>query len=214
MGWVIVTGTDVPDAVFLTPNEYQTINRIGRTKKKTYHRIDGIASENDGARSRRRRGGPADGRNATPVVTSPSTNVAAPMSRPGCGVRLVVDVDQAVLLWTDHLSAHRLHLLVAEEDHVAVLEFGLQLLQQLAHVLHAGVVAVEVEVLDRHFGNEDPVDPRVRGIRVGRSGGDAVVVHPQLRLRRAEAPHPFVEVAARVIDLRICGAGVTVPHHR
>ena len=47
----------MPEAVFLTPNEYHTISRIGRTKKKTYQRIDGMASENDGARSLRRRGG-------------------------------------------------------------------------------------------------------------------------------------------------------------
>jgi hypothetical protein len=51
------TGTLVPDAVFLTPNEYQTINTMGKMKKKAYQRIDGRASENDGARSLRRVGG-------------------------------------------------------------------------------------------------------------------------------------------------------------
>ena len=52
---VIVTGTPVPDAVFLTPNEYHTISRIGRMKKNPYHRIDGMASENEGPRNLRRR---------------------------------------------------------------------------------------------------------------------------------------------------------------
>src|SRR5258706_9372547 len=54
------TGTPLVDAVFLVPNEYHTISRIGRMKKKRYQRIDGMASENDGARSRRRRAGPAE----------------------------------------------------------------------------------------------------------------------------------------------------------
>jgi hypothetical protein len=53
----MLTGTPVPDAVFLTPNEYQTISRIGRTKKNTYHRIEGTASANEGPRHLRRRGG-------------------------------------------------------------------------------------------------------------------------------------------------------------
>ena len=64
------TGTPPPDAVFLVPNEYQTISTIGRTKKNRYQTIDGKASENDGARSRRLRGGPATG--TVVVISSPT----------------------------------------------------------------------------------------------------------------------------------------------
>ena len=76
-------------SVSLAPNEYHTISRIGRMKKKKYQRIDGIASENDGARSRRRRGGPeaavnmpnaAGGRG--PPASDMSTSVAHLASSP------------------------------------------------------------------------------------------------------------------------------------
>jgi hypothetical protein len=57
----MVTGTLVPEAVFLTPNEYQTINKMGRMKNATYQIIDGTASANDGPFSRRFFGGGNDG---------------------------------------------------------------------------------------------------------------------------------------------------------
>src|SRR5882724_2267731 len=105
------SGTPLVEAVFLTPNEYHTISRIGRTKKNPYHRIDGMASENDGARSRLRRGGAATaawvvnmsnaaGGRGLPISdmsTSPSGSVAGlPSSRARCGLDLVEDVDQPV----------------------------------------------------------------------------------------------------------------------
>ncbi len=99
------------------------------------------------------------------------------------------------------------HLRLVEEHQVEVGEVGG--FRLLLHALDAGVVAVELEVLQRDLRLQDEVDPRVGRVDVLGLGEDAPVVHPQLGLGCAQAP--LVPLGVLVLDGDQTLACVTVP---